>query len=463
MNNRFDVAIIGSGPAGMAAAVALREFDLSVIVIDEQPEPGGQIWRAIESNHAQGMSAYLGKEYLAGEAMAVRLRQSGAELRLATKVWQIEEGWQVFTSKDGLAERIQASAILLATGAQERPNPFPGWTLPGVMSVGAAQITLKSAGCIPDAPVHVAGSGPLPLLYMIQLLALGGRVAIYLDTTPTSNRRRAVKHFPKALLGWPELLKGARWLKRLRDAGVTTVRDVCDIEAIGDNALERVRYRCGNGREAIVSTNLLLVHEGVVPSIHSGMALGCQHIWREDQMCFVPVTDEWGETTRSGIFIAGDGAGIEGADAAVLRGAIAALGIAIKLGAIEQDRALQRKGEIGRRLRPVLAIRPFLDAYYHPRPQLFSPTDATIICRCEEITAGRVRLAARAGFADPNKIKAATRVGMGPCQGRQCAYTVSSLLANEQKKKMEEIGLFRMRPPFKPVTVGEISGIANDD
>lgn len=463
MSERFDVVVVGAGPAGMAAAIALREFGLSVLVVDEHAQAGGQIWRAVDRKGNDALAARLGDDYRAGATMTARLADCGATLRFSTQVWQIEDGLRLFVTHRGAASRIDASAVLLATGAQERPNPFSGWTLPGVMTVGAAQILLKTSGCIPEEPVVVAGSGPLPLLYMTQILALGGRVSAFLDTAPRANRWQAMRHLPRALGNWRALRKGLGWLRLLREADVKVVRGVRTMEAVGESALESVRYTCETGESGVLPARLLLAHEGVVPGVHATMALGCAHRWRDDQMCFAPTVDAWGETSRAGVFVAGDGGGIEGADAAILRGEIAALGIAVKLNRRSPGEVAARKAALDRKLRPILAIRPLLDALYRPRAEIFAPDDGTIACRCEEVTAGDIRKAACAGASGPNQVKTATRAGMGPCQGRQCGYTISALVAKERNVPLADTGFLNIRPPFRPVTLGELAGLSHGD
>ncbi|MGH8815805.1 MAG: NAD(P)/FAD-dependent oxidoreductase, partial [Achromobacter pestifer] len=165
MKREFDVVVIGAGPAGMSAAIGLRGQGLSVLVVDEQPAPGGQIWRAVEAVADTPTGTLLGKEYRAGAELARAFRDSGASYQPQTQVWQIEPGWHVYMTRAGQAEAVRADRIVLALGAQERPAPFPGWTLPGVLTVGAAQILLKTSRQVPSDPVWVAGSGPLPLLY----------------------------------------------------------------------------------------------------------------------------------------------------------------------------------------------------------------------------------------------------------------------------------------------------------
>lgn len=448
-----DVVIVGAGPAGMAAAVELRAQGLSVLVVDEQPAPGGQVWRGVERNNANRLARALGKDYARGETLVRQFRDCGAEYRPETQVWQVEEGWKVFLTRAGVAELVTARAVLLATGAQERPVPFEGWTLPGVMTVGAAQILLKSGGFMPEGPVWLCGAGPLPLLYAHQILALGGRIDGIIDTSAPANRAQALRHLPRALRDWRSLAKGARWMRELRRSGIRVVKGASDVRAEGDERLTHVAWT-ENGQTQRAPAGLLLTHEGVIPSVHATLSLGCAHDWNAGQRCLAPRLDKWGETTREGLFVAGDGAGIGGADAAVARGGLAALGIARRLGAKVDD---GRRATLETELARALATRPFLDALY-PAPMDKIP-DGLTVCRCEEVTAGRIREAARAGAPDPNQVKAATRAGMGPCQGRQCGYTVSRLIAEEHGLDEGHAGFFNIRPPLKPITLGALASL----
>ncbi|GLQ12506.1 FAD/NAD(P)-binding oxidoreductase [Devosia yakushimensis] len=453
-----DLLVIGAGPAGMATAMMARSHDLDVMVIDEQPAPGGQIWRAVENGSDR--DDILGAAYSEGRHVVEAFRDSGVHYQPETQLWKLEPGFSAFVSSGGKAEVIQAKSIVLATGAQERPVPFPGWTLPGVLTVGAAQILLKSATQFPKGPVWIAGSGPLPLLYAVQLLKAGGNLAGYLDTTPPGQLRLALRHLPRALLAIGDLLKGMAWLAKLSLSRTQIVRGVTELEAIGDGRVERLRYRTKRDLEATVPAAVLLVHEGVVPQLHTAMSVDCEMMWNAAQECFVPVVDSWGESSVPGLFIAGDGAGIAGAKAAILRGKLAGLRVAETLGRLGE--ADSRARPIRRQLSREMAARPFLDAMFRPRPQVFAPSDDTIVCRCEEVTAGRVRALAGIGRPGPNKVKAASRVGMGPCQGRQCGYTVTRIIAEAQSETPSEVGYFHIRPPLKPVTIGEVASLAED-
>jgi NADPH-dependent 2,4-dienoyl-CoA reductase/sulfur reductase-like enzyme len=455
--SRVDLLVAGAGPAGMAAAVVARRYGLSVMVIDEQPTPGGQIWRSIEQDDSR--DAILGPAYVDGRVAAAAFRQSGSCYRPGAKLWQVEGGFRAFLSEGREASVVFADNILLATGAQERPVPFPGWTLPGVLTVGAAQILLKSAGEVPDAPVWIAGTGPLPLLYAIQLLKAGGEIAGFLDTTPRGQWAAALRHLPHALLAASDLIKGIGWTARLRLSKAPVITGVVEVEAVGQDRLEQVRYRLAPGNAVTVPASVLLVHEGVVPSIHPALSLDCKMAWNASQDCFSPVLDEWGESSRARVFVAGDAAGIGGARVAQLSGELVALRVVERHGAITADASLAAATLIRRKLRKELAARPFLDAMFRPRASVFSPIDDTIVCRCEGISAGEIRRLACSSKMGPNQIKAATRTGMGPCQGRQCGYTLTRLVSEVQGRSPEDVGYLHIRPPLKPVTLGELASL----
>ncbi|KCB34136.1 pyridine nucleotide-disulfide oxidoreductase [Bordetella hinzii CA90 BAL1384] len=459
MKREFDVVVIGAGPAGMSAAIRLREQHMRVLVVDEQPAPGGQIWRAVETVAGTRTGRLLGDEYRAGAALAEHFRQCGAVYEPQTQVWQIETGWHVYMTRGGRAQAVRADQVLLAIGAQERPAPFPGWTLPGVLTVGAAQILLKTSNQVPAAPVWVAGSGPLPLLYMAQLLRAGGQIAGWLDTSAPGAWRRALPWAGAALASWGDIRKGLGWLRELKAAGVRRVRGVTGLRALGEGALREIEYTLADGSLRREPASVLLSHEGVVPSIHMTRALECAHHWDARQSCLAPDLDDWGQTSREGVYVAGDAAGIGGALAACARGELAALGMALRAGRMTAQAAGQAAAPLREKLRGLLRIRPMLDEMYPPRAGIFNPPDETIVCRCEELTAGDIRRAARIGQPGPNQVKSYTRAGMGPCQGRQCGYTVAHIVAAEERRPVSEVGFYRIRPPLKPLTLGELASL----
>ena len=218
---------------------------------------------------------------------------------------------------------------MLATGALERPFPIPGWTLPGVMTAGAAQIALKTSGLVPSGKVVIAGTGPLLYLLAAQLIEAGATVSAVLDTTPRENWLRAFRHAPGFLVS-PYLAKGLKLLQTVQRR-TRVIRWVSALAAEGEGGLKEVVWRAG-GREHRMAADLLLLHQGVVPNVNFSNAAGCAHEWDEAQLTFRPQVDEWSASSVAGLAIAGDGTGIGGAEAAAIQGRIAGLGCASRLG-----------------------------------------------------------------------------------------------------------------------------------
>jgi NADPH-dependent 2,4-dienoyl-CoA reductase/sulfur reductase-like enzyme len=453
-----DLAVIGAGPAGLAAATEAARHGISVAVLDEQAAPGGQIYRAIDANRARGKS--LDADYAQGGALTDAFRASGATALLDASVWLVEADGTVGFTRAGAAHLLKASRVIVASGAIERPVPIPGWTTPGVMTVGAAQILLKTAGLVPQGKVWLAGSGPLLRLYAVQALAAGGRIAGIIDTTPRANYRAALPHALGALRAPAYLRKGLAWSRALKRAGVRWLGDASDlrVEADGDGKLAAISFRRG-GTQHREAADVLLLHEGVVPNVQITRALGAEHDWDARQRAFKPRLDAWGNTTVESIMVAGDGGGIAGARAAELTGRLAALEAACALGRIDvgtrDAAALPWQIALDRER----AIRPFLDALFAPRREILVPADDTLVCRCEEVTARQLREAVALGCLGPNQLKSFTRCGMGPCQGRLCGLTVAEVIAAARGVSPAEIGYYRLRFPIKPLTLGELAAL----
>lgn len=456
---RQDLCIIGAGPAGMAAAVAARQAGQSVTVLDEAPRPGGQIYRDI-TGASSARQALLGPEYRAGAELARAFAASGCRYLAGVSVWHIEESGAGFTLSYSMPEGsrvVEAGALVVATGALERPMPLPGWTLPGVTTSGALQILLKSAGVLAEETVLV-GCGPLQLLLAAQLVAAGRPPRAIVETVPAENYRRALKHLPRALRGAGYLVKGAKLLAKLRRARVPFYRDARDIVLEGTDRLEAVSFTA-HGRAHRIETGSAGLHHGVVPNQQITRLMRCEHRWHEGQRAFVPVCDAYGESSVRGLYVAGDGAGIRGARSAALAGRLAALRVAEKAG----KTASPEIATLRRALARDAAVRPFLETLYAPCAQALSPAEDTLVCRCEEVTAGQIRAAAKANAPGPNQVKSFLRTGMGPCQGRVCGLAVTALVAESSGRGPEEIGYFRIRPPLKPLSLSELAAFEPDE
>ena len=467
MTRRCELLIVGAGPAGLAAATQAAGLGVDTLLLDEQAAPGGQIYRAITAT-ALADPDILGPDYWHGASLVEPFRASGAAYLPGATVWAVARqadggpagGFEVAYSTGGQAGILHARHILLATGALERPFPIPGWTLPGVVAAGAAQILLKTAGIVPGQRAFLAGCGPLLYLVAWQYLNAGVKLDGLLETTPPGRLARALPHALDFLRS-PYLGKGLKLMRAVR-AGVPIVRHVQALRAQGQGRLESVSYRAG-GRSHHVPAEHLMLHQGVVPNVNLSRALGIDHVWNEPLACWQPRVDEWGATSSAGIGIAGDGAGIAGALAAEHRGRLAALQAAVALGRIDAARRDREARGPRQALARAVRGRAFFDALYRPPEAYRRPSDDTIVCRCEEVTARQVRETVRLGCSGPNQMKAFLRCGMGPCQGRLCGLTVSELIADERGVAPDEVGYYRLRFPTKPVTLGELATLPQTD
>lgn len=452
---RADVVIVGAGPAGMAAAVAARKHGASVVVLDEQFSAGGQIYRGIAEVPAKRLEI-LGPDYGAGAPLAEAFAESGAVHVTGAAVWQVTAERQVHYLQDGAIRSVQSKSVLLCTGAMERPFPIPGWTLPGVLTAGAAQILLKGSGLAPTQPVVLAGCGPLLYLLAWQYIRAGVPIEAVVDTTDGSDYRRAIRHAGGALAGWRYLKKGLTLMATLKKSGTPFFKGATELHVLGNGKTTGLGFVSG-GVLRRVNSSLVLLHQGVVPNTQFSWSLLAKHVWDGDQLCWAPVTDMWGEIDIAGIFVAGDSSGIGGARVAAIQGEIAALGAITQIGQLDLSARDKLAKPLRAEMREHLFIRPFLDALYRPKKENRIPADGTIVCRCEEITAGDIRGYVSIGCSGPNQAKSFGRCGMGPCQGRQCGLTVTEVIAEARGVSPDEIGYFRIRPPIKPLTLGELT------
>ncbi|HEY0286045.1 MAG TPA: NAD(P)/FAD-dependent oxidoreductase [Pseudomonas sp.] len=451
-----DVVVIGAGAAGLSGAVELARLGLQVVLLDEQGSPGGQIYRGITLAPLSRRDM-LGPDYAHGNELTQALASSPVRYEKGASVWQVTRDHQVSYLRDGRLHTLNAKAVLLATGAMERPFPISGWTLPGVMSAGAAQILLKSAGLAPSEPVVLAGCGPLLYLLGWQYLRAGVPIKALVDTTRPEDYWRARRHLFAALRAWPYLRKGLELLRCLRSAGIAHYSGAEQLAVEGAEAAQALTFTV-SGKPQRIATRCVLLHQGVVPNIQFSQSLRARHEWDVDQLCFSPVVDPWGELDVPGIYVAGDGAGIGGAQAAAVQGQLAALGIAAQLQAISVAQRDQQAEPLRAKLESNLRIRPFLDVLYQPREENRIPADDVMVCRCEEVTAGDLRRFVALGCSGPNQAKSFGRCGMGPCQGRMCGLTVTEVIAKARGVSASQVGYYRIRPPIKPITLGELAG-----
>lgn len=450
------VAIVGAGPAGLRAAQTLVQAGLRPVLIDESPRVGGQIYR--QPHPALARPAKDLYAYEAGRATA--LFEAFAQLqphidhRPDTLVWQIENR-TLHLLHQGRPATLPFDALILATGATDRVLPFPGWTLPGVFTLGAAQVALKSQASLIGPRVVFAGTGPLLYLVAWQYLKAGAAVQAVLDTAPADAPRRAL---PQLLARPAVLAKGASYLARLRLAGVPVRRGVQLLGADGDSRVQALRWTSG-GTEHTTACDAIGFGYGVRSETQLADLAGCAFTFDALDQAWLPQRDGAGRSSVAGVYLAGDGAAIRGADAAELAGALSAM-------ALLQDRGLAipagpTAAAIEQALQPHQRFREGLETLC-PLPAGWAAQagDELVVCRCEEVTAGELRACVRdTGTRDINRLKSLTRIGMGRCQGRMCGTAAAQLLAHAAGCSVAQVGRLRGQPPIKPVPVA-VLGLA---
>jgi NADPH-dependent 2,4-dienoyl-CoA reductase/sulfur reductase-like enzyme len=456
---RYDLLVVGAGPAGMSAAARAAASGLSVLLADENAEPGGQIYRKITDSPVRDRGV-LGDDYWKGEEIVRRFEASGADYAPGATVWHLDATLEAGIAMGAASRILPVRHAVIATGAIERPFPIEGWTLPGVLTVGAAQILLKSAALVPDGRAVLAGSGPLLWLFAWQCIAAGMAPAMMIDTSARGNLLAAAPHLPGFLLS-PYVKKGLKLLRAVR-ARVPVVAAPDGLAIRERSGGLEIEARRGTASRTVAADTVFL-HQGVVPNLSLASAAGCEIVWNEAQAAFAPRTDAEGRSSLAGISIAGDGAGIGGAEVAALSGDRLGLRLASELGGEAEATGLD-PARLDAALSRYARGRAFLDALYKPARHYRTGAPAAIACRCEEVTCGMVSETARTlAVPGPNQMKAFLRTGMGPCQGRYCGLTVSELIAEARGVPVSEVGHYRLRSPTKPITLGQLASVPHTD
>jgi len=442
--------IVGAGPAGMRAAEQLVAAGQRPVVVDEGVRHGGQIYRQPPAVMRRERRDLYGFE--AGRASAVLDRfddlRAQIDYRPRTLVWQIEAN-SLQLLHAGRNHGLHFDALILATGGTDRVLPFPGWTLPGVYTLGAAQVALKYQGCLIGPRVVFAGTGPLLYLVAWQYASHGGQVAAVLDTGSAAAKWLAA---PRLLARPAVAMKGAYFVARLRMMGVPLHGGVTLTRAEGADRVTALAWRSG-GRSHTTECDAIGFGHGLRSETQLADLARCAFDYDAIDQAWLPTQDSAGRTSVPGVYLAGDGAGILGADAAELSGARAALAALEDLGIApaQPQRALQ----IERALHAHATFRRGLEtAFAPPERWAADAPDELIVCRCEEITAGELRACAReTGAREMNRLKALTRIGMGRCQGRMCAPAAARLLAHAAGCELRDVGRFRGQAPIKPIPI----------
>ncbi|TDN70207.1 (2Fe-2S)-binding protein [Paraburkholderia sp. BL10I2N1] len=468
--SEFDVVVLGGGPAGASAALAAASTGLSVALFDENPSAGGQVYRAPIDGIGASIDAGSSADQEAGDALRRELAASTVTTFFAHSVWAATGEYRVDATGPHGPVHCLARALIVASGTTERVVPFEGWTTPGVIGLAAATILLKSQGVLPGRSTLLAGCGPLLAAVAAKTIEGGGKVEAIADLAGTADWAATLP----ALLARPDLLwQGAKWWRTIGRAGTPRFarHTIVRVEPAGER-LRATLAPCDaagrpmDGQRKTVLADCIAVGHGLTPSTEVTRLLRAKHVYSRAAGGWIAVADEDGRTSRPLLYVAGDVAGIAGAAAAAIHGTLAGLACALDVGASNPSRLTRRSEPTRKAHRQAMRIgHAMADLMALRFGHVDSITPDTIVCRCEDVTRREIDAACDAGAQDANQLKAWTRCGMGPCQGRTCGDVAGELLMRRAgATSRESVGCFAARTPLRPVTVEALTGeFAYDD
>jgi NADPH-dependent 2,4-dienoyl-CoA reductase/sulfur reductase-like enzyme len=457
---RYDVAVLGAGPAGLAAAVAAASAGSTVALVDAGRRVGGQYWR-----HRDGDTGTGHHQWSTLLRLRTAVAAAGVDFKHGHAVWHVErtdDGLTVHATAGTEAREVRCRTLVVATGAYDRQLPFPGWTLPGVFTAGGAQALLKGNGVAVGRRIVVAGTGPFLLPVAAGLAEAGVEAAgVFEAGAPTGFARH-----PATVLGnLDKLVEGAGYLRTFLRHRIPYRTRSTVVAAHGDREVRAVTvasldadWHVVAGTEREIACDAVAVGYGFTPQVEIPLQLGCQ-TRRDADGSLVAVADDRQRATVPGVYLAGEVCGVGGAALSVVEGELAGLHAALSTGGTAPDRRTVVR--LLRRRTALRACAAALHDAYPVRPGWTDRvTDDTQVCRCEEVSAGVVRRAVvDLGATDPRTVKLLARPGMGLCQGRVCGYATAGLVARQcgrEPTAQDLLGL-AARPIAQPVTLGNLA------
>lgn len=444
------VIVVGAGPAGIRAAATLVRAGLRPLLVDEGELGGGRIYARRPAPLAADPQALYGADAPAAQSVhaAFDALRGQADLRTGVLAWNHVPG-RLYVARDGQSETLEYDALIVCAGATDRLLPVAGWQHAGTYSLGGAQLALKTQSCAIGRRVAFVGTGPLLYLVASQYAKAGAGIAGVFDTSRWGLRLDALG---RLLANWRLLLRGAGLELALRRAGVPVHRGVVPLRIEGDaeRGVSGFTWRGADGREQRVDCDAVALGFHLRPEAQLADLARCAFEWHAAARQWRPRIDADGRSSVRGVYLAGDGARVRGADAAEASGELAALaalhdlGHAVDLGAMAALRAR------------LATLQRFADgiatAFPWPAGLAAAVADDTLVCRCESITAGELRRACSEGGArEANRAKAFSRVGMGRCQGRYCGEAAAEVIAAASGVATEAVGRLRAQAPVKPL------------
>ncbi len=462
-----DLVIIGGGPAGITAATEAARMGASVALIDENENLGGKVFGPTGSVSKGSASDKIEKNLRRQILKDFDRVKNKISLYLNTEVWDIvDQRLVLLYSKSGSAgqvNRIKGDKLIISVGAFEKAIPFPGWTLPGVFSVGGLN-TLVKKGILPGERFLLAGTGPLQLVLANHLINAGAGLSAIVNAT--SLKDIAASAFPLfASIDYLKIRSGFDYLRNIKRHNIPIYRSHIISKVYGTSGVEKAKIvkvdRSWNpigGTEKEIRVDSVAYGFGLIPCTELTRLCGCKHIYDERLGYWRVELNNKMETTVPGIFAAGDSLTIKGYSAAIEEGRVAALEACTQLDLVDRREADRLLRPSLRKLKRFNRFGQIMDAISTPRPGIYNIlSDGTVVCRCEEVSVQDVISAVADGARDVNDIKRRTRLGMGHCQGRFCGQVINELMwrltgVRKQRK------IFTPRTPAKPVPFGCLAG-----
>ncbi|HTL41020.1 MAG TPA: FAD-dependent oxidoreductase [Pseudolysinimonas sp.] len=465
----YDVLIVGGGPAGMAAAATASASGLNTVLIDERPTLGGQVYKQPGPGMQVTDPRAMGAQYAAGRALIDEVDASPAAVMLRTSVLDLEpagdDGWTVVVQPEGGAvQQLRARRVIVAAGAHDRPVVFPGWTLPGVITAGGLQTLAKTQSFIPGQRIVFAGSGPVALAFPAQLAGYGANIVAALEAGSAPRPAVLARIAAAAPGNVGLLLDAARYQTELIRRRIPLKYRRMVVRAEGDGRVERVvharvdaDWKVVPGTEQTIEADVLCIGYGFSPSAELLRLVGCSFDDDEDLGGAVVRRDPWCRTSVTGIYAAGDGTGVEGSAVAADEGRLAALAAALDAGVVTDADITRLSNRLQGRIDRRRALSRATTGMYRVGSGVFGlATPETTVCRCEGVAAAAVQDAV--GTApEVSAVKALTRAGMGPCQGRMCGRHIASMIAAERGVAIGDVAPATPRMPVRPTPIGAIA------
>ena len=457
------VLVVGGGPAGMSVASTIAESGVDVVLVDERAGLGGQYYKQPAQNRAIN-SNRLDHQYRAGRELIARVDGAGVDIIAGASIWGAFSPNLLMAAGDGISWTLRPSRLVLATGAQERAVPIPGWTLPGVMMTGAAQTLLRSSQVSPGRRVLISGNGPLNMQLAAELLKAGVEVAALVEQ---ADLRWWTNSLPGAgmAVSAPELVRRGLSYRTTLARGGVPVLDRSSVVAIhGKDRVEAVTVasvrKSGEriaGTEKEFAVDAVCLGYGFIPSNEIPRALGCDH-HLDPNGTLETTMSITGQTSLETVWVVGDAGGVRGAHVAQARGEIAGFEILEDLGVSPSGKALSSLRRARRLLSRHRRFQKSLAVLYDARPlttELAEPD--TTICRCESVSLGQLAQSFSDGATSAGASKRITRAGMGKCQGRYCSQAVLALAAAAGGIQIGEFSGFAPQAPVRPTEVGLVA------